>query len=195
MPSQTVPDNDLEGHALGINFDDGNIVSLQFRQACKQTCDARDQLKSMGDVPCELSTLQACLGSCKINYLLHAAGNVISECELKNYDDLLAAGLGNILDCPISNLSSMQAACGIQSGGLGLRSAVDLALPAFIASRTDCKHYVQELICNFFNDDLGDKFMDSFNSEMDVAIQSLKNKLSVGAAVEIDVCLAESSEI
>ena len=78
-----VPDNDLEGHVLGINFDDGKIVSLQFRQACEQTRDARDQLKSMGDVPCELSTLQACFGSCKINHLLRAAGNVISECELK----------------------------------------------------------------------------------------------------------------
>ena len=103
---------------------------------------------------------------------------------IENDDDLLAAGLGNILDCPISDLSSMQAACGIQSGGLGLRSAVDLALPAFIASRTDCKQYVQELISNLFNDDLGDKFMDSYNNDVDTAIHSLKTKFSAGAGLK-----------
>ena len=64
--------------------------------------------------------------------------------------------LNDLLGCQISDTASIQSACGVRNGGLGLRCAQDLALPAFIASRTDATEGVFALIDELFSDDIGD---------------------------------------
>ena len=54
------PENDLEGHVLGINFDDADGISNQFREASSLACAARKQVKIIDDIPCELAVMQAC---------------------------------------------------------------------------------------------------------------------------------------
>ena len=51
-------DNDLEGHVLGIDFDDAQAASKQFVQASEVAAKARAKLSEMNDVPCEMVTLQ-----------------------------------------------------------------------------------------------------------------------------------------
>ena len=68
------PENDLEGHVLGINFDDANGTSKQFLEASKNAFAARGAVKCMNDVQSELAIMQACLSVCKVTHLLRAAG-------------------------------------------------------------------------------------------------------------------------
>ena len=76
------PENDLEGHVLGINFDDADGISNQFREASSLACAARKQVKIIDDIPCELAVMQACLGVCKVNHLLRAAGLYVGRSAL-----------------------------------------------------------------------------------------------------------------
>ena len=59
--STPIPDNDLEGHVLGINFDDSEGFDKQFLQAVVDVTEAREKVNSIDHVPCELAVVQSCL--------------------------------------------------------------------------------------------------------------------------------------
>ena len=67
--------------------------------------------------------------------------------------------------------------------------AQDLALPAFIASRTDAKAGVFALIGELFSDDIGDLLTSTFDIGLKESIDDLKSRLSDGHSTEVDTCL------
>ena len=132
-------------------------------QASERACDARRVVKSMNDVQCELSVLQSCLSVCKVTHLLRAFGSSTDASALRAHDDQLKHSINDLLGCQISDTASIQVACGVRNGGLGLRRAQDLALPAIIASRTDAKAGVFVLIDELFSDDIDDLLTSTFD--------------------------------
>ena len=82
----------------------------------------------------------------------------------------------------------------MKSGGLGLRKAADLALPAFIASRVDSREAVDKLVRGWFGDDLTIAMMALNDDEVASATRLLKSRLPANAASEIDACLVEARE-
>ena len=54
--------------------------------------------------------------------------------SLKIYDEILRGTAESILNCNLSGLQWDRASMPISKGGLGVRQAADVALPAFIAS-------------------------------------------------------------
>ena len=81
---------------------------------------------------CELAVTQSCLGACKITHLLRASGAFISEAALLVHDNQLQQSLNEMFGCEIPPEALMQISCGARNGGLGLRRAVNLALPVLL---------------------------------------------------------------
>ena len=188
------PDNDLEGHVLGIDFDGVDGVSKQCSEASAKACAARTEIKCINDVQCELSVMQVCLSVCKVTHLLRAAGPGINVETLREHDVHLSNSLNDLLGCELCNSSCDQTTCGVRGGGLGLRRAADLVLPTLIASRVDSRVAVVSLIDEMFDDDLGELFTTTFDDGVKSAVRELKSRLSDGRATEIHTCLSEARE-
>ena len=182
------PENDLEGHVLGIDFDNADGASVLFVESVRRAVDARKQTKNMDDIPCELAAMQGCLGVCKTTHLLRGAGLYINTPTLHGHGVQLKNSLADMLGCEISVESRTQTACGVRNGGLGLRRTEDLALPAFIASRTDSRNAVASLVHELFDDKLGDSCLNRFDVGLESAICKLKGRLSLGHANEVEAC-------
>ena len=187
-------DNDLEGHVLGINFDDSNGMTHQFREASAKAHESRFCAKWIDDVGCELAVTQSCLSVCKVVHLLRAAGPFIAPDALLAHDTKLLQSLNELVGCEVPAESRLQAACSTKSGGLGLRKVADLALPTFIASRVDSREAVETLVRDWFGDDLTDLLMELYDDEVTSAIRTLKSRLPTNAAFEIEACLLEARE-
>ena len=179
---------------LGINFDDADGAPNQFLEASSLACTARKEVKIIDDIPCELSVMQACLGVCKVIPMLRAAGLYVGRSALHEHDVQMQTSLSDMLGCEIPTESMTQASCGVRNGGLGMRRATDLALPAFIASRSESRSAVTKLIHELFNDDIGDVCIRRFDDGLQDAIGKLKDQLSPGLASEVDTCLIEARE-
>ena len=125
-------------------------------------------------------------------HLLRAAGPFIATDALLAYDIQLHQSLNELVSCEVPAQSSLQAACSVRSGGLGLRETADLALPAFIVSREDSREAVDKLVRDWFRDDLTTAMMALYDDE--VASARLLSRLPPNAASEIDACLMEARE-
>ena len=91
------PDNCLEGHVLGINFDDLNGFTEQFKSAVEDAKKARSSVFLIHHAPCEVAVIQSCLGACKITHLLRAAGLFIDPLALDLHDAQLKASVEHLL--------------------------------------------------------------------------------------------------
>ena len=70
---------------------------------------------------------------------------------MKSFDKLMRKTLERCLGGPISDASSTQASTGVQDGGLGMRRFVDLANPAFVASRVELRPMKMSLANSLVN--------------------------------------------
>lgn len=80
-----------------------------------------------------LFLLKNCFSIPKLLYLLRCAACYKSSL-LTDYDDVIRRTLNAILNIDLSDFIWKQATLPVSSGGLGVRLAVDLALPAFLSS-------------------------------------------------------------
>ena len=80
----------------------------------------------------------------------------------------------------------------MKAGGLGLRKAEDLALPAFIASRVDARQAVDAFVRDFFGGGLSSAMLTLYDEEVVDVVHSLKNVLPPVAALKVDACLVEA---
>ena len=77
-------------------------------------------------------------------HLLRAAGPSLDALALREFDHLVECSLQRCVG-ELDSLSLEQAAIGVSCGGLGLRRASSLAIPAFVASRTETRWVVAYL--------------------------------------------------
>ena len=82
-------------------------------------------------------------------YLLRSAPCFNSK-VLKEYDALLKTFLEKVINIKVSDRNWTQSTLPVSLGGLGVRSAVDLSLPAFLFSVHACSIHVKKLP-NFYN--------------------------------------------
>ena len=85
----------------------------------------------------------------KITNLLRVAGPAYSLESLRNFDASVQSSLQRIVGGTLDENSLLQSSVGVHEGGLGLRLASDLALPAFIASRVELRPLVMSLAETF----------------------------------------------
>ena len=130
---------------LGVDFGHGDhSVSCQFRRAIALAGELHSALAQVGHAGCELILLRKCADACKVIHLLRAAGPSIDPAILDEHDAQLARSLQRCLG-PLDSMALDQASLGVDEGGLGLRRAANLALPAFLASRAESRWIVELL--------------------------------------------------
>ena len=78
--------------------------------------------------------LRHCFAIPKLMYFLRSAPSFKFKDVLKDYDEHLRLGLENILNVQLDEESWVQSTLPVSKGGLGIRLASDLALPAFLSS-------------------------------------------------------------
>ena len=59
-------------------------------------------MKIIDDIPCELAVMQACLGVCKVNHLLRAAGLHVGRSALYEHDVQMQDTLSDMMGCEIT---------------------------------------------------------------------------------------------
>ncbi len=80
-----------------------------------------------------LFLLKSCFSTPKLLYTLRCAASY-NSIILTQYDDVIRHCLHNILNVDLTDAVWNQATLPVSSGGLGVRLATDLALPAFLSS-------------------------------------------------------------
>ena len=132
------PSAEASGKVLGVYLD-GAIMAEQLRSAMVRVAEVQPALLGIADAPAELALMRMSANGCRIAHLLRAAGPDLDADALQSCDDTQADTLGSLLGGPLPSICLDRAACGAAQGGLGLRRARDLQLPAFLASRTEAR--------------------------------------------------------
>ena len=139
---------------LGAPIEDQSSVTksldkklIEFKRLC-----GRLQLLNLHDA---FFLLRNCFSVPKLLYTLRSAPCYKNQL-LNQYDESIRNSLQLILNISLSDSSWEQASLPISSGGLGVRSATDLALPAFLSSVAGSLDLVRKLIPPRLHDSVGD---------------------------------------
>jgi len=130
MPASTVPP-----HVLGVDVGGGAVATAQFMEVAAAAEEVQDAIGNIGDSAVELVLTRRCADVCKVTHLLRAHGPLIDAEALEWFDERTQVALARSLGTSLRREASVQAALGVQDGGLGLRRAVDVVAPAYIAAR------------------------------------------------------------
>ena len=84
-----------------------------------------------------------CASTGKIIHTLQLNGDRIHGKELKQYTQVVRDGVSRTLAGDVGDGPWVQATCGVKSGGLGIRTAEEVALSAFVASKVAVRPIVQ----------------------------------------------------
>ena len=89
--------------------------------------------------------LKNCFSLPKLQYILRCAPCAESQILLE-YDNVIRDSLQSILNITLSEPAWLQATLPVKRGGLGVRLASQVALPAFLASCSSTSELVQQLL-------------------------------------------------
>ena len=134
------------GCTLGVALGGPGARAEQLRKKTQVVQLMHDRLRRIGKTGPELVLAQACLGVGKVTHLLRACGDELfqEEHSLATFDAVFDGTLCRLAPgCDAYALR--QAALGMRAGGLGVRRASDVALPAVIASRAVARPKVEEV--------------------------------------------------
>ena len=92
-------------------------------------------MRGLNHPPYELILHRRCLDVSKASYILRCNGDKVSDELLEEFDRDSRNNVEETLSGRLPEESWIQAVLGIDAGGLGLKEAKAIALPAFIASR------------------------------------------------------------
>ena len=133
-----------EAYLLGAPLLPGHAVDMTLTQKCDDLRLAMARLKLLQSHDA-LVILRNSLSLPKLLYLLRTSactGNIL----LQTFDDILKEGLSGFLNVSISDENWLQASLPVSHGGLGIRSAVQLASSAFLASAAGVTLYLSLIL-------------------------------------------------
>ena len=106
-----------------------------LRRALLKVNKSRAGVATVDDPASELVLARKCVDAAKVGYQLRCNGDRLSSDLLREFDDGLRGAVEETLGRGVEDDSWVQATLAVPAGGLGLREASALTLPAFIASR------------------------------------------------------------
>ncbi|CAK0851600.1 unnamed protein product, partial [Prorocentrum cordatum] len=134
------------GKSLGVALGGAQARVADFRTKASIAQKMHDKVRRIGGSGAELALSQACFGVAKVTHLLRACGDeLVEEADaLRSFDRLQKGTLDRLVPgCDAE--SRAQASLSLRVGGLGMRRARDVALPAVVASRAMAREKVQQL--------------------------------------------------
>ena len=92
--------------------------------------------------------LKSCFAIPKLQYILRASPAYKQSDDLSRFDDSLVGALAAVTNVRLEGHSLAQAVLPVSLGGLGVRMAKDIALPAFISSCHSASELVEAVLLN-----------------------------------------------
>ena len=120
---------------LGATVGDEAGIEESAAGICARVSEQRAMVATVDHAATELVLTRSCADVAKLSYWLRCYGGVLGGGTADRFDRELRAALCGTLGGDISDTAWWQAGPGVDQGGLGLRPAAEVALPASIASR------------------------------------------------------------
>ena len=177
---------------LGIGID-GESVRDQFRAATATVGAACAALQGINDAAVELALLRMSANVCRVAHMFRAAGPDIPLAELDAVDDAVDGALSICLGGPVRGLALHRASLSAKDGGLGLRRAREVQLPAFIASRTESRALAVDVVRDMPGA-LQVALFQEWDSGLESAFDRWTQDLGSGAAGVARQMLAEAAD-
>ena len=184
--------------ALGSAFGTRQQINARAWESVRACDELRSAINGVDHAPTELVLTRQCADVSKLMYHMRINGDILDHDLLASFDGQLRASVSNSVCGDLPDHSWWQATTGVMAGGLGLRTAVTVALPAFVASRILSRPLVATMVDHFCAA-IGasrETIMAEYNTRTDEALSRLAFALSTAAALELlsklDEALAES---
>ena len=171
-------------------------VTAAFRQMCTKVEAERAAVTGLNHAPCELTLQRRCLDVSKASYILRCSGDSVDEVTLDAFDVAARHGVQEELAWEVSDVAWLQATLGVDAGGLGLREASQIALPAFISSQVASRPLVAEMASHFEEAGLGPSVLclRAYDRRLQEATGRWCDTLPEQLRPEILRCIAGASE-
>ena len=128
-----VEDGLLSPKVLGVHVGSNEACAADLDRVCAKTAAAREGIQEL-NAPCAEVTLErVCLNVSKAAFLLRCQGDRLDASILGKFDRGMASGLESALWGSLPDDSWHHATLAVDAGGLGMREAQAIALPAFLA--------------------------------------------------------------
>ena len=144
VPKPRLPDGvDI----LKIPVGSDEYVAQRLRAKVADMERIMNKLGLIEDAQVEFTMLRACLGACRVLYLLRGAppGPLVLE-VLREADGHMRKTLERLLGHSVPDPAWAQAGLRVSEGGLGLRHALDVAYPAYLGSVMSSSALVAKLL-------------------------------------------------
>ena len=126
---------DAGATALGSAFGTRGQINARAWESVRACDELRSAINGVDHAPTELVLTRQCADVSKLMYHMRINGDILDHDLLASFDGQLRASVATSLAGDLPDHSWWQATTGVTVGGLGLRTAVTVALPAFVASR------------------------------------------------------------
>ena len=148
----------------------------------------------MDHAPTELVLTRQCADVSKLLYHMRINGDILDHDLLASFDGQLRASVATSLAGDLPDHSWWQATTGVAVGGLGLRTAVTVALPAFVASRILSRPLVATMVDHFCAAIGASRqtIMAEYDARTDEALSRLASTLPTATALDLLAKLDEA---
>jgi len=131
--------------ALGAPFGGETALLAEVGSTLDKAARTHRALLDISHAPTELVLTRQCGDVAKLSYHLRLNGDRIPDHLLETFDRDLRASLEHILGGSLPDNAWEQSGTGVCHGGLGLRTARQVSLAAFVASRVSARPHVREM--------------------------------------------------
>ena len=189
---------DAGATALGSAFGTREQINARAWESVRACDELRSAINGVDHAPTEMVLTRQCADVSKLMYHMRINGDILDHELLASFDGQLRASVSTTLCGDLPDHSWWQATTGVMVGGLGLRTAVTVALPAFVASRILSRPLVITMVdhlCAAIGASR-DTIMAEYDTRTDEALSRLIHTLPTASALELlgklDEALAES---
>ena len=180
--------------ALGSAFGTRAQINARAWESVRACDELRSAINGVDHAPTELVLTRQCADVSKLMYHMRINGDILDHDLLASFDGQLRASVSNSLSGDLPDHSWWQATTGVTVGGLGLRTAVTVALLAFVASRILSRPLVVTMVDHFCaaTGACRQTVMAEYDARTDEALSRLASTLPTATALDLLAKLDEA---
>ena len=185
---------DAGATALGSAFGTREQINARAWESVRACDELRSAINGVDHAPTELVLTRQCADVSKLMYHMGINGDILDHDLLASFDGQLCASVATSLAGDLPDHSWWQATTGVTVGGLGLRTAVTVALPAFVASRILSRPLVATMVDHFCAAIGASRqmIMAEYDARTDEALSRLASTLPTATALDLLAKLDEA---
>ena len=185
---------DAGATALGSAFGTREQINARAWESVRACDELRSAINGVDHAPTELVLTRQCADVSKLLYHMRIHGDILDHDLLASFDGQLRASVATSLAGDLPDHSWWQATTGVAVGGLGLRTAVTVALPALVASRILSRPLVATMVDHLCAAIGASRqiIMAEYDARTDEALSRLASTLPTATALDLLAKLDEA---